>query len=173
MFSLAWILSYQGLNSELQGLFPGNAKYLSLVHGGVVWLAHTAACEVTLKGMGKSTLPKHNTTQQSANFVHNPWDVLYIQKTCKFQHNTMMTSSNENISALLSLCAWNSPVTGEFPAQRPLTRSFDVFFDLRLDKRLCKQSWGWWFETLSRPLWRHSNVQHCYTVKQGLEPWGS
>ena len=45
----------------------------------------------------------------------------------------------------------------EFPAQRPVTRSFDVFFDLRLNKRLCKKSWGWWFETLSCPLWRHCN----------------
>ena len=34
-----------------------------------------------------------------------------------------------------------SPVTGEFPAQRPVTRSFGVFFDLRLNKRLSKQSW--------------------------------
>ena len=41
---------------------------------------------------------------------------------------------------------------GEFPAQRPVTRSFDVFFDLRLKKRLSKQ---WWLETPSRPLWRH------------------
>ena len=45
-----------------------------------------------------------------------------------------------------------------FPAQRPVTRSFDVFFDLRLNKRLSTQSWGWWFETPSSPLWRHSNV---------------
>ena len=42
--------------------------------------------------------------------------------------------------------------------QRPLMRSFDVFFDLRMNKRLRKQSWCWWFETLSRPLWRHCNV---------------
>ena len=47
---------------------------------------------------------------------------------------------------------------GEFPAQRPVTLSFDVFFDLRLNKRLSKQSQGWWFETLSRPLWRHRNA---------------
>ena len=63
----------------------------------------------------------------------------------------------ETFSALLALCAGNSPVTGEFPAQMPVTRSFDVFFDLRLNKRLSKQSWGWWFETLSHPLWRHNN----------------
>ena len=63
----------------------------------------------------------------------------------------------KTFSALLALCAGNSPVTGEFPAQRPVTRSFHVFFDLRLNKRLNKQSWGWWFETPSRSLWRHCN----------------
>ena len=63
----------------------------------------------------------------------------------------------EPFSALLALCAWNSPVSGEFSAQRPVTRSFDVFFDLRVNKRFSKQSWGWWFETLSRSLWRHRN----------------
>ena len=64
----------------------------------------------------------------------------------------------ETFSALLAICAGNSPVTGEVPAQRPVTRSFDVFFDLRLNKPLNKQSWGWWFEAPSRPLWRHCNV---------------
>ena len=64
----------------------------------------------------------------------------------------------ETFSALLAICTGNSPVPGEFPAQRPVTRSFDVFFDPRLNKRLSKQSWGWWFETLLRPLWRHCNV---------------
>ena len=50
----------------------------------------------------------------------------------------------ETVSALLAICAGNSPVPGEFPAQRPVTRSFDVSFDLRLNKRLRKHSWGWW-----------------------------
>ena len=45
----------------------------------------------------------------------------------------------KQFSALLAICAGNSPVTGEFPAQRPVTRSFDIFFDLRLNKRLSKQ----------------------------------
>ena len=49
------------------------------------------------------------------------------------------------------------------PHKWPVTQSFDVFFDLRLNKRLSKQSWGWWFETLSRPLWRHRNVFVVYT----------
>ena len=52
----------------------------------------------------------------------------------------------------------NLPVNDEFPSQRPVTRSFDVWFDLHLNKRLSKQSWGWWVETPSRSLWRHCNV---------------
>ena len=64
----------------------------------------------------------------------------------------------ETFSALLVICAGNSLASGEFPAQRPVTRSFDVFFDLCLNKRLRKQSWGWLFQTLLRPLWRHCNV---------------
>ena len=64
----------------------------------------------------------------------------------------------ETFSALLAIYAGNKPVPGDFPTQRPVTRSFDVFFNVRLNKRLSKQSWGWWFETLSPPLWRHCNV---------------
>ena len=71
----------------------------------------------------------------------------------------------ETFSALLAICAGNSPVRGEFSTQRPVTRSFGVFFDIRLDKRLSKQSWGWWFETLSRPFWRHSNDCVEYEVR--------
>ena len=48
----------------------------------------------------------------------------------------------ETFSALLALCEENSPITGEFPSQRLVTRSFDVFFDLHLNKRLRKQTIG-------------------------------
>ena len=41
----------------------------------------------------------------------------------------------ETFSALLAFCVRNSPVTGEYPSQRPVTRSFDVFCDLRLNNR--------------------------------------
>ena len=59
-----------------------------------------------------------------------------------------------------TVCAGNSPVPGEFPAQRPVTRSFDVFFDLRLNKRLSKQSWGWWL----RRYRAHHDVIVMFTV---------
>ena len=41
----------------------------------------------------------------------------------------------ETFSALLTLCVGNSPVAGEFPSQTPVPRSFDIFFDLRVNKR--------------------------------------
>ena len=62
----------------------------------------------------------------------------------------------ETFSALLAISAGNSPVTGEYPPQRPVTRSFDVFFDPRLNKRLI----NWWFKRPSRPLWRA-----CYALR--------
>ena len=70
----------------------------------------------------------------------------------------------ERCSALQAICEGNSPVTGEFPLERPAARSFDVFFDLRLNKRLSKQSWGWWFETPSRSLWRHCNGTGSFSM---------
>ena len=62
----------------------------------------------------------------------------------------------ETFSALLAFCVRNSPVTGEFPTQMPVTQSFDVFCDLH--KRLNKPPRGWWSETPSCSLWRHCNV---------------
>ena len=53
----------------------------------------------------------------------------------------------------------------EFPAQRPVARSFDVFFDLRLNKRLSKQPWGWWFETPPWSLWRQSNEFYLSEIR--------
>ena len=84
----------------------------------------------------------------SLNFQHIP---IYVQTTTWWRHQM------ETFSALLAICAGNSPDPGEFSAQRPVTRSFDDFFVLRPNKRLSKQRWGWWFETPSSPLLRHCN----------------
>ena len=72
-------------------------------------------------------------------------------------YETWWSHHMETFFAFLAICAGNSPITGEFPVQRPVTRSSDVFFGLRLNKRLSKQSWGWRFETPSHSLWRHCN----------------
>ena len=87
------------------------------------------------------------------------WSTVCYKKACHVMGTTWWRHQMETFSALLVICAGNSPVPGEFPAPRPVTRSYDVFFDLRLDKRFNKQSWGWWFETPSRLLRRHRNDQ--------------
>ena len=69
-----------------------------------------------------------------------------------------VTSSNGNIFRVTGPLCGEPPVTGEFPTQSPVTQSFDVFFDLRLNRRLSKPSRPRWFETSSRSLWRHCNV---------------
>ena len=81
-------------------------------------------------------------------------DVSYRQDS-ENNDKCMMTSSNGNTFRVTGPLCWK--VTGEFRSQRPVTRSFDVFFDLHLNKRLSIQSWSWWFETPSCPLWRHCN----------------
>ena len=73
-----------------------------------------------------------------------------------------MTSSNGNIFRVTGPLCGEFIGPGEFPTQRPVTRSFDVFFDRRLNKRLSKQPRGWWLETLSCSLWRQSNVTVVY-----------
>ena len=75
----------------------------------------------------------------------------------------------ETFSALLAICGGNSPVPGEFPTQRPVMRSFDVFFDLRLNKWLSKQSWGWWFEMQYRLLWCHFNESPWWWIIYKLD----
>ena len=96
-------------------------------------------------------------------YMSFPWVtkpcVILAHSKAHIQGKPLWRHQMETFSALLAICAGNLPVPGEFPEQRPVTRSFDVFFDLRLNKLLSKQSWGWWFETLSNSLWRHRNVK--------------
>ena len=91
---------------------------------------------------------------------------VHIWNTDDYQHIfTWWRHQMETFSALLAICAGNSSVAGEFPAQRPVMRSFDVFFDLRTNKRLSKQWRGWWFETTWCPLWRHWTTRIPTTLK--------
>ena len=111
----------------------------------VVWLAF-GRCSAALLYQYVFSMLFNNCFRRSD--TQNYWSVTRC-------YLNMITSSNGNIFRVTGhLC-------GEFtgprwiPKQRPVTRSFDVFFDLRLNKRLSKQSWGWWFEMLPCPLWRH------------------
>ena len=76
----------------------------------------------------------------------------------------MMTSSNGNIFRVSGPLCGEFTGPGEFLAQRPVTRSFDVFFDLRPNKWLSKQPRWWWFETISWSLWCQCNVINIYVT---------
>ena len=89
------------------------------------------------------------------------WNFTYLARSpwmCRHFKHTIMTSTNGNIFRVTGPLGGNSPVTGEFPSQRPVTQIFDIFFDLRLNKWLGEQSRRRWFETPSRSLLRHCNL---------------
>ena len=75
----------------------------------------------------------------------------------------------ETFSVLLVLCEGNPPVTHGFHSQRPVTQSFDAFFDLCVNKRLSKQSWCQWFEMPSCSLWHHGK-EKFESIKDGTKP---
>ena len=81
----------------------------------------------------------------------------------------MMTSSNGTIFRVTGPLCGDFTGPGEFPTQKPVTPGFDVFFDLRPNKRLSKQPWGWWFETPSWSLWRQCNEDDMQWLDS--KPW--
>ena len=108
---------------------------------------YRAHYDVTVMTNEPGACPPHPVPIPRVCWDCGPTDFIYIREESWWRHQM------EIFSALLPICAGNSPVTGEYRAQRPVTRSFDVFFGLYLAKRLSKQWWGWWFETPSCPLW--------------------
>ena len=101
----------------------------------------------------------HNgTVVQAPNKSLNPCSCFYLWCLKQEPHNsywaqelTWWRHQMETFPALLALCEGNPPVTGG------VTRGCDVFFDLRLNKLLNKQSRRWRFETPLRSFWRHCN----------------
>ena len=65
----------------------------------------------------------------------------------------------ETFSALLALCEGNHRSLADSPyKKKPVMRSFDVFFDLRLNKRWTDNRDSSDYYTPSRSLWHHCNV---------------
>ena len=120
----------------------------TMKYDNTVWLAPLTSHVASYRS-GQTTM---------AGKYEQEWRCCKCQQVYDYWDNTWWRHQMETFSAWLAICAGNSPVPGEFPAQRPVTRSFDVFLDLRLNKRLSKQSRCWWFEMPSRPLWRHNSV---------------
>ena len=108
-----------------------------IMGGMVLYLALPLICDpvIGVSGHRSSWTHKRNTTSLLSIRSHFP--------VPEHIPNSWWHHQMETFSVLLAFCAGNSLVTGEFLAQRPVTRRFDIFFDLRLNKRLSKQSWGW------------------------------
>ena len=92
------------------------------------------------------------------------WQPFLWKTRTRVPQYTWWRHKMEIFSALLALCVGNSPVTGEFPSQRPVTRSFSVLFDVRLNKLLSKQSTRRWSKTPLRSLCRHCNVANPWLL---------
>ena len=116
------------------------------------------SCKLSL--VTSHLIPRHYSPFCVPSTIHpsRSWGCCFVGRQTTEMHDEAKSwwrHQMETFSALLTIWAGNSPWPAEFPARRPVTRSFVVFFDLRLNK----QSGGWWFETLSRKLWRHCNVE--------------
>ena len=94
------------------------------------------------------------------SLLNTAHEVEYVSSiyTTRDTANPWWRHQTQTFSASLSLCEGNPPVTGRFPSQRPVTGNFDVFFYLRLNKRLSKQPRRRWFETPLGSLWRYCNA---------------
>ena len=115
--------------------------------------------------------------------------IVYLKYIDPRRHHQVAKCNQENIND--DIIKWKhfrvtGPLCGEFtghrwiPPQRPVTRSFEVFFDLHLNKRLSKQSWGWGCETPSCSLWLHCNAKlmtcsvdlyHWHAMAQRWQSW--
>ena len=84
---------------------------------------------------------------QPAHEMTSDWVILFHDDVIKWKHFPRYLPFVREI--------YRSPVNSPHKGQ---WRGAFMFFDLRLNNRLNKRSWGWWFETSSCPLWRHCNV---------------
>ena len=107
------------------------------------------------------TMSTHSNKSPQTAFCFVIYNLTYAWWIKLLSHSFMMTSSNGNIFRVTDPLCGEFTGPGEFPTQRPVTRSSDVFFDLGLNRRLSKQPRGWWFETQSWSLWRLCNVFLC------------
>ena len=103
---------------------------------------------------------------KKTNFFCNQYRKFSSVHVCT--NSTTWRHPMETFSALLALCVGNSTVTSKFPSQRPVTWSFDVFFDLHLNKQLSEQSRRRWFEMQSRSFWRQCNDTKWWLCCPGL-----
>ena len=167
---------------ELWNFFNGKPKaaFTAIVYGQIITHHNFLLCVITIpcpnfnSGLIETPLTLGHgwlvTSQRKLwNVIIHPWTLPVVCESVIEGIGLMLTSSNGTIFRVTGPLCGEFTGPGEFPAQRLVTRNFGVFFDLRLNKRLSKQPWDWWFETPSWPLWRHCNAriaQHCQGLRR-------
>ena len=153
--SRLWIAhEHQKLDCHHQVMWWGIGKILGNDDGGTLVLPEMTTNETLLNSVVKN----NHSVVYNLNFT---FFRVFLSK------GTHVGVIKWKLFVILALCEGNSPVTGEFPSQRPVTRSFDIFFDLHLNKWLSKQSIRWWFEMPSRSFWHHCNANHMWHITSG------
>ena len=183
-----WLTDMSSLNFTMTSqCFAYNGQRIWYMYGycSRLWLVYWWCCEKIVlfwflpyqQNSVKISKLNHFTMKSLLTWL--PW-ITHAINVLMFQYifsetrpgnniSFMMTSSNGNIFRVTGhLC-------GEFTGRRwiPHKKASDAerwcFFHLCPNKRLSKQSWGWWFETPSHPLWRHCNDYMIFF--DSLEHW--
>ena len=102
------------------------------------------------------------TTEVSEQLIQIFWKCKWPMIYIPWFHDDVIKWNHFRVPGLFQ---GNPLVSGEFPSQMPVTRGFDIFFDLCLNKRFSKQLRRRWFETPLRPLWRHCKLKTSDLLK--------
>ena len=159
------------------------AKMAALTTTSSLFLIPTVPCHSSKLGNGwhgnPVLCPRVNSPGKMTMETHSPWHRLVSERitneghriegyTCIVFKLWWWCHQMGTFSMLLAICEGNPLVTGGFPSQRPEMQSFDIFFDLCLNKRLTKQSRCWWLEMPSCSLWCYCNVCSCMFINKWI-----
>ena len=105
------------------------------------------------------SVPSFSHLAKIVNMCHGTFDIQFSKTEVYCAYNVLhiMTSTNGNIFRVTGLLGGEFTGHRWIPRTKAMTRSFDIFFDLHMNRQLSKQWKRWWFETLPRSLWRHCN----------------
>ena len=129
-----WVVAIYNITYEINILisFAGSVAVITHSSKGIPMLYLSVFFKVALQ------VPGHDRTRAGETILNDAIIDRHQNTVNQWWRHQM-----ERLSALLAVCAGNSPVTGEFPARRPVTRSFEVFFDLRLNNKLLNKQKSW------------------------------
>ena len=125
-------------------------------------------------------MANHNRPHHVTSSISDPWAYVHgltLQSQFPVHYSLILTAFHDDVIKWKHFPRYWPFVRGihrwpvNSPHKGPVMRSFDVFFDLRLNKRLSKWSRGWWFEASSRSLWRHCNVAKFLYASLPLHQW--